>query len=403
MSQHKSQDKQRLSTPLLLGLALLTATPALSTDMYLPALPMIATDLDTTTPLVQLTLSAFMAGMAVGQLIIGPISDSLGRRRLLLAGAMVSLLASIGCALAPSIGVLIGMRLLQGLGGGACVVIARAIVPDLARGREAAQAFSLLMIIQAIAPVLAPVVGGVISAPFGWRAVFWALAVINVAQVLVVVFGIQESRPVAERTGVGLAGMLSNYLHVLRNPRFLAYAVVLAVSFGAMFSYISASPFVLQNQLGMTPVMFSVVFAINSLALMLSGFLNRRLLNSVHPHRIMARAMVGFISLNVVLLVQVVLIRSTPLFLVLLFLSIAHMPLIMANATALGTAVVRERAGSGSAVMGFLQFSMGGLISPVVGLGSDRALSMAVAMVVCSVCAGVAVWVAGRHPLPEMN
>lgn len=118
MSQNKSQDKQRLSTPLLLGLALLTATPALSTDMYLPALPMIATDLDTTTPLVQLTLSAFMAGMAVGQLIIGPISDSLGRRRLLLAGAVVSLLASIGCALAPSIGVLIGMRLLQGVGRG---------------------------------------------------------------------------------------------------------------------------------------------------------------------------------------------------------------------------------------------------------------------------------------------
>lgn len=132
MSQNKSQDKQRLSTPLLLGLALLTATPALSTDMYLPALPMIATDLDTTTPLVQLTLSAFMAGMAVGQLIIGPVSDSLGRRRLLLAGAVVSLIASIGCALAPSIGVLIGMRLLQGLGGGTCVVIARAIVPDLA-------------------------------------------------------------------------------------------------------------------------------------------------------------------------------------------------------------------------------------------------------------------------------
>lgn len=402
MSQDKSQDKQHLSTPLLLGLALLTATPALSTDMYLPALPMIATDLDTTTPLVQLTLSAFMAGMAVGQLIIGPISDSLGRRRLLLAGAVVSLIASIGCALAPSIGVLIGMRLLQGLGGGACVVIARAIVPDLTRGREAAQAFSLLMIIQAFAPVLAPVVGGIISAPFGWRAVFWALAAINVAQVLVV-FGIRESRPVAERTGVGLTGMLSNYLYVLRNPRFLAYAVVLALSFGAMFSYISASPFVLQNQLGMTPLVFSIVFAVNSLALMISGFLNRRLLNSVHPHRIMAWAMVGFISLNVVLLVQVVWIRSTPLFLVLLFFIVAHVPLIMANATALGTAVVRERAGSGSAVMGFLQFSMGGLISPVVGLGSDRALSMAVSMVVCALCAGIAVWFAGRHPLPEMG
>lgn len=398
-----AQGKQQLSTPLLLGLALLTATPALSTDMYLPALPLIATDLDTTTPMVQLTLSAFMAGMAMGQLIIGPISDSVGRRRLLLAGAVISLVASIACALAPTIGVLIAMRLLQGLGGGACVVIARAIVPDLARGREAAQAFALLMIIQAAAPILAPVIGGVVSEPLGWRAVFWVLAAINVAQVAVVVLGIRESRPVEERTGAGLSGMISNYLYVLKNPQFLAYTLALALSFGAMFSYISASPFVLQNQMGMSPLMFSVVFAVNAVALMLSGFVNRRLLQSFHPHHIMRITVISFIILMLVLVAEVTLIRSTALFLVLVFLAVAHVPFLMANATALGIAVVRERAGSGSAVMGFTQFAVGGLVSPMVGLGSDRALSMAVGMVACALLAGAAVWLAGRRPFPDMG
>ncbi len=398
-----AQGRQQLSTPLLLGLALLTATPALSTDMYLPALPAIAIDLGTTTPMVQLTLSAFMAGMAIGQLIIGPISDSMGRRKLLLAGTLASLIASIACALAPSIGILIAMRLLQGLGGGACVVIARAIVPDLARGREAAQAFALLMIIQAAAPILAPVIGGIISEPFGWRAVFWVLAAINAAQVLVVLFKIRESRPEEERTGAGLRGMAQNYLFVLRNPQFLAYTLALAFSFGAMFSYISASPFVLQNQMGMTPIMFSLVFAVNAFGTMLSGMLNRRLLNRHHPHHIMRMAMISFLILLLGLLAEVAFIQSTTLFLILLFLVIAHIPVILANSTAVGTAVVRSRAGSGSAIMGFAQFSMGGLVSPIVGLGSDRALTMAISMTVCAFIAGAAIWWAGSRGLPEMH
>lgn len=196
---------------------------------------------------------------------------------------------------------------------------------------------------------------------------------------------------------------MSNYLYVLKNPQFLAYTLVLALSFGAMFSYISASPFVLQNQMGMSPLMFSVVFAVNAVALMLSGFINRRLLQTLHPHHIMRGTMISFIVLMLVLVAEVTLIRSTALFLVLVFLAVAHVPFLMANATALGIAVVRERAGSGSAVMGFTQFAVGGIVSPLVGLGSDRALSMAVGMVVCALFAGTAVWVAGCRPLPDMG
>lgn len=398
-----AQGKQQLTTPLLLGLALLTASPALATDMYLPALPAIAEDLDTTPPMVQLTLSAFMAGMAFGQLVIGPISDSMGRRTLLLGGAIASLIASIACALAPSIGILVVARLIQGLGGGACVVIARAIVPDLARGREAAQAFSLLMIIQGIAPVAAPVIGGLLTAPFGWTSVFWALAVINVAQVAVVILGIKESKPPRERTAAGFRGVMSNYRFVLTNGQFLAYAFTLAFAFGAMFSYISASPFVMQEQMGMSVVAYSVVFGVNSLGLMIGGFLNRRLINSYHPHHIMRIILSSFTVLTAMLIVEVLFIDSPTLFLVLLFLIVSHVPMIMANATTLGTAVVRSRAGSGSAILGFTQFTMGGLVSPLVGLGPDKAVTMAIAMTVCALASGVAAFLAGRHELPDMS
>lgn len=398
-----TQAKQQLSTPLIMGLALLSATSALSTDMYLPALVEIGADLGTTDPMVQLTLSAFMVGMAVGQLIIGPISDQRGRRTLLIGGAVASLIASVVCALAPSIGVLVLARLVQGLGGGACVVISRAIVPDLARGRAAAQAFALLMIIQGVAPVLAPLIGGVLVGPFGWRGVFWALAVINVVQVVVVVLGIRESRPPAERTGAGLGGVLANYRFVLGNARFLAYALTLAFAFGAMFSYIAASPFVIQSEMGFPVLAYSAIFGINALGLVLGGMLNRRLLQRHHPHRIMVTVLRSFILLCLLLVTEVLLLGNDLLFLVLLFLITSHIPMVMANATALGTETVRSHSGSGSAIMGFIQFSMAGLVSPLVGLGSDRALTMALFMAGCALLAGVMAWLAGRGGVPEMS
>ncbi|MCK2199973.1 multidrug effflux MFS transporter [Corynebacterium callunae] len=393
---------QRLSTPLIWGLALLAASPALSTDMYLPAMPGIAADLNTTTPLVQLTLSAFMAGMAIGQLIIGPISDQLGRKGLLIGGAVAALIASVLCAVAPSISVLIAARILQGLGGGACVVISRAIVPDLARGKKAAQAFALLMIIQGVAPVAAPLFGGVLVEHVGWRGIFWTLALINVAQLLVVIFGIRESKPVEERSAAGVRGMLANYAFVLGNRQFLAYALTLAFAFGALFSYISASPFVIQTQMGMSVGVFSLIFGVNACGLIIGGMMNRRLLQTVHAHKVMCTVLLSFVILCLLLLLEVVLVQWTPLFLVLLFLLMSHIPMIMANATALGTEVVRARAGSGSAILGFTQFSMAALVSPLVGLGSDKALTMALAMAICALCALGFSYLAGRKGLPTM-
>lgn len=300
---------QQLSTPLIWGLALLAASPALSTDMYLPAMPGIAADLNTTTPLVQLTLSAFMAGMAIGQLIIGPISDQLGRKGLLIGGAVAALIASVLCAVAPSISVLIAARILQGLGGGACVVISRAIVSDLARGKKAAQAFALLMIIQGVAPVAAPLFGGVLVEHVGWRGIFWTLALINVAQLMVVIFGIRESKPVEERSAAGVRGMLANYAFVLGNRQFLAYVLTLAFAFGALFSYISASPFVIQTQMGMSVGVFSLIFGVNACGLIIGGMMNRRLLQTVHAHKVMRTVLLSFVILCLLLLLEVVLVQ----------------------------------------------------------------------------------------------
>lgn len=190
---------------------------------------------------------------------------------------------------------------------------------------------------------------------------------------------------------------------MLKNPIFLAYTLILGFTFGTIFSYISASPFVLQNQLGLSPLVFSAIFAVNAFGMMLGGMVNRRLLNRFHPHQIMSIALVTFLILLLALLVEVVFLDFTPVFLLLLFLIVAHAPMIMANSTALGTAVVRSRAGSGSAVMGFTQFSMGGIVSPLVGLGSDRALTMAITMTVCAVVACIAAWFAGRDGLPSLN
>lgn len=259
--------RQRLTVPLLLALALLSASGPFSVDMYLPAFPTIVDDLHTTQPLVQLTLTGFLAGLALGQLIIGPLSDALGRRRLMLLGTVVACGAAVFAALAPTIGLLILARLIQGLGSGAAIVLSRAVVPDLAAGEQAARAFALLMTIQGVAPVLAPVVGGVLAEPLGWRGLFWILAGLAAVQVAVVVGVIRESRPPEERSPATVRGIRDNYRFVLASRGYRGYLVSFAFGFAAMFSYISASPFLMQEQLGMSPQVYALVFAFNGVGL----------------------------------------------------------------------------------------------------------------------------------------
>ncbi|AJE34138.1 major facilitator superfamily permease [Corynebacterium humireducens NBRC 106098 = DSM 45392] len=387
---------QQLTVPLLMALALLSASAPFSVDMYLPAFPAIVEDLQTTQSMVQLTLSGFLAGLALGQLLIGPLSDALGRHRLMLLGTAVACVAAVLAALAPTIGMLIAARLVQGLGSGAAIVLSRAVIPDLATGDRAARAFALLMTIQGVAPVLAPVVGGLLADPLGWRGLFWILAGLAAVQLLVVVGAIRESRPPEERSPATVRGILDNYRFVLASRGYRGYLVSFTFGFTTMFCYISASPFLMQEELGMSPQVYALVFAFNGVGIIGGSMLNARLIGRFPTHRILLTGL-GVQVVTAALLVPTVLFHPTAwLILPLLFLGVSQISIIMGNSTALGTGLVRARAGSASALMGFTQFGVAGLVSPLMGLGGNPGLTMAVGMVACSLVATAGALYAGR-------
>lgn len=372
--------------PLLATLALLSATAPFATDMYLPVMPAIVSDLGTTRAAVQLTLTGFFIGMGVGQLVIGPLSDAVGRKRLLILGAGVALAASAVAALAPSIAVLIVARVFQGLGGGACVVLSRAVVPDLLTGAVAAKAYSLLMAMQGIAPALAPVIGGFLAEPIGWRGIFWVLTGLHALQFVLAILVVPETaggRPHDHlvRTVIG------NYLTVMRNGRFWGFLVTVAFGFCAMFSYISASSFVLQQQWGFSATSYSLIFAMNSMGMFALTIVNAKALNTHTPKSMLRIGVGAALFCNLWLFLAIFLGAPVWLMVLILFFCIAPTGFIMGNATALATGLMREKAGSVSAIIGFVQSILAGVVSPLMGLGNNPALTMGIGMVVCSAIA----------------
>ncbi|PXW35557.1 UNVERIFIED_CONTAM: Bcr/CflA subfamily drug resistance transporter [Williamsia faeni] len=292
-----------IAIPMFLALVLLSATAPLATDLYLPGLPTVADSLGTTNVATQLTLTTFMFGMGVGQLLTGALSDGWGRRRLLIGGTIAFVVASVLCALAPSIAVLIAARLLQGFAGGMGIVLSRAVISDRARGDNAARLFSLMMLVGATAPVVAPILGGVLLSPIGWRGIFWVLAGIGAVMLLGVLTVIPETLPKERRHGISLTRLAANFGKVLRNRRFVAYTATLALSFGVMFSYISASPFVVQEIFGFSASQFSIVFAVNSVGLVLASAINARLIGRVQVRSLLRFGLILISSSSVVLLV----------------------------------------------------------------------------------------------------
>jgi DHA1 family bicyclomycin/chloramphenicol resistance-like MFS transporter len=386
-----STDTRPARLPILV-LALLSSIAPLATDMYLAGFPAIADDLGTTATSVQLTLTTFMAGLALGQLAIGPLSDRFGRRRPLLIGVVACVLASFLCAIAPNIGLLIAFRFLQGFSGAAGVVIGRAIVADTARGVAAARIMSLLMIIGGLAPVVAPLLGGALLGPVGWRGVFGVLTGAAVLMLLGSFFVLRETLPAARRHAGGFAATGRAAREVLGNRRYLGYTLAFMFAFGSMFAYISASPFVLQTVFGLSTGWYSVAFAANALGLTGASLTSARLVGRVGPGRLLG---VGLSALFVVDLLLFVLAVTGGLqawsTLVLLWLSVASMGLIMGNASALAVTQAPRSAGTASAVLGAGQFALAAVVSPLVGLGGDAtAVPMAVVMVASATIASVA-------------
>lgn len=379
-----------IPVPLMLTLALLSATAPFATDMYLPVLPHIAGEFGVEQAVAQFTLTGFFVGMAFGQLLIGPVSDVVGRRRLLLWSAGLALVASVLAALAPGIGVLILARILQGLGGGACNVLARSVVPDLLSGSAAAKTFSVLMAIGGIAPAIAPVIGGLLAEPVGWRGIFWTLTGLHAVQLLLAFLLVPETGGKAERTGGLVRTVAGNYLTVVRMPLVWGFLLAMAFGFGALFSYISASSFVLQTVYGFSPAHYSLLFAINALGMLVATIINSRLVTRFGAVTMLRAGLLLCVGGGLILTVAAV--ADAPWYLIVACVLLATSPVgfIMGNATALATGIRRELAGSISAVMGFVQSLLGGIVSPLMGLGSHPTYTMAFGILTCGIIAAAA-------------
>ncbi|MUN36418.1 multidrug effflux MFS transporter [Actinomadura litoris] len=374
---------------LILVLGALTAVAPLSIDMYLPALPRLASDLSTGAMQVQLTLTACVVGLAAGQIIAGPLSDALGRRRPLLVGLALYAIASALCVMVPNVETFIALRLVQGAAGAAGIVIGRAIVQDLYDGVAAAKFFSLLMLVNGLAPILAPVLGGQLLRVMPWPGVFAVLAGTGVALFLAALLGLRETLPPGRRETGGARATLTTFRALAADRTFVAYGLSVALAFGALFTYISGSPFVLQDIYGLSPQGFSIVFGVNSLGIVAVGQLSGWLAGRVRLERLLAAGLtvvaVGGVGLPIAVLTG----AGLPCVLPALFLVAAGDGLIMPNATALALADRPPRvAGSASALLGLTQFAIGGAAAPLAGVGGPgTALPMALTIAALALAA----------------
>ncbi|WP_136612195.1 multidrug effflux MFS transporter [Sinomonas albida] len=385
----------KLSTAWLLVLAFLATTAPLSTDLYLPGFPHVQQDFAASASGVQLTLTGFLVGMAFGQLGFGALSDRHGRIVPLLCGNVLALGSSMMAAVAPSIEVLIAARLVQGLGGAAGVVIARAIIVDLTRGTETARTMSLMMTVGGIAPILAPSIGAFLQGPIGWRGTMWTLAVLFALMMTAVALVFRETRPAASRDGASVLGGLAQ---VVRVPRYLLFAALFATTFAVMMTYISASSFVYQNVMGFSPVGYGLAFGVNAAGLISSGYISSRLARTVGSLRTVRTAVPVLLACCVLVLVVALLPVPRWLLAAPIWCAVSTVGFIMGNSSALALDAVRHVSGSGSAGLGFAQFVFGAVVSPLSGIGgADTAVPMAVLMTVAAAVAALLLVVAARR------
>ncbi|WBO66677.1 multidrug effflux MFS transporter [Streptomyces camelliae] len=354
----------------------LTATPPLAMDMYLPSLPEVTRSLHAPAATVQLTLTACLAGMALGQLVVGPLSDRWGRRRPLLTGLAVYVVATALCALAPNVETLVAFRLAQGLAGAAGIVIARAVVRDLYDGDAMARFFSTLMLISGAAPIVAPLIGGQILRVTDWRGVFVVLTVVGALLAALVWLRLPETLAPEERQSGGAAESLRALRALLADLPFTGYMLAGGFAFAALFAYISASPFVIQEIYGASPQTFSLLFGLNSVGLVAAGQLNGKVLvGRVALEKVLACGLTV-----IVLAATALLLMSTGAFgdlglaptAAALFVLMTAMGITLPNTQSLALLRTRHAAGSASALLGTTSFLVGAVASPLVGVAGER-------------------------------
>ncbi|CAB4922510.1 unannotated protein [freshwater metagenome] len=364
---------------LILLIGLTFGVGPFSIDMYLPSLPKMASDLDAAPSLMQLTITACLVGMGIGQIVAGPVSDARGRHRPLIAGTIAFIVFSFLCAIAPTVETLIGLRFLQGVAGAFGVVIGRAIVRDLYEGREAAALFSMLMIVNGLAPILAPLIGAGVLQVSSWRGVFIVLVGLGAVLLVAHMTLLGETLPREERRAGGLRETLRAFKLLLSDRTFAGCILASGFVSGAMFAYIAGAPFVLQDLYGASPVVFSVIFATNGLGIVLFGRISARLSRTLDPERILAFGVGTSVTGGFGVLLSVLAGLGLWGLLPSLFLMVSSVGLVFPNAAALALRGHRSLAGAASGLLGLTTFMVGGLVAPLVGVaGRGTAVPMAV-------------------------
>lgn len=379
------ENSTKVSFILVVFLGMLTAITPLATDLYLPALPIMPGELNTTASNIQMTIGIMTFGVAIGQLFGGPISDTMGRKLPLIIGNLLCVISGIICAYAPSIEILLLGRFLQGLTGSVGIVISKAIARDFASGQELTKLFALLMMVNGLAPVLAPLVGGQLLLFTTWRVIFVILALFSTI-LLVGSFLFRESLPKEKRITGGIGTAAKNYIKLIKDKPFLGQTLIQLFAFGAFFSYISGSSFVYQNIFQLSAQEFSYLFGINSCGIILASAISGRISNVITSKQLLTFSLwqltIGSLLFLVAMLLEWPLIPVT----IILFFTVCTVSLFGSASFSMAMTSYGKMAGSASAILSFASMFAAGIVSPLVGIGGDHTgIPMGITMLVCAV------------------
>ena len=385
----RDESRGLLSSKVVIVLGLLSAVAALSTDMYLPLFPAIASDLHTTPDKVQLSITAFMVGLGIGQLFIGPLSDHYGRRKLLLGGMALLTIASLAGAISTNIQLLIVTRFFQGLGGAAGIV--------LSPGTKAARYFNLVLAIQGIAPVIAPLLGGV-AAWFIWPVVFVFMATISLVSTLLSSHFISETLPRHQRLPFNLNEFISQFIELLSNKKYIGYTLIFSIQFGALFAYISASPFIYQSAFDLSSGMFAVIFSINAGAMMFGSIVSARYVMKFGEDNLITMGVISTLVISILLcIVDNISHFQFEIAAVLLLMMMFTMALTFGNAASMAMAASSHLKGTGSAILGAFQFGIAAITPSLLGFGDPLSLlPMSLIIAGCCLIAIMALLLTGK-------
>jgi len=382
----------RISPAFAIVLGMLTAMGPICTDLYLPALPDISQQLGTSNTLIQLSLTASLIGLGLGQLFFGPLSDRMGRKRPLLLSLLLFIISSVLCATTQSIYWLIFWRFIQGIAGAGGSVLSRAIARDKYHGTLLTQFFALLMTINGIAPIVSPVLGGYITSTLHWRALFWTMAAIGVVLLLSAMLVLKETLQEKNHGG----SLLKTSVNVLKNKPFSMYCFIQAFMLAGLFSYIGSSSFVLQNEYGLTAMQFSLLFGFNGIGLIISALIFARLARHIDGQKLLG---IGLVLAVIVALLTAFFAWSSMsvLALVGLFFTVALNSGIstIAGSATMNSVEARD-SGTASALLGMLMFVFGGIATPLSGIGGEAMWKMCLAIVM-AYSAALMIYLYGRR------